>query len=112
MPIYNKLVRDNIPEIIAKNGQQARFRVLAEDEFIQKLEEKLQEEVAEYLQDKNADELADILEVVYALGRQLGHTPEALEELRERKVVARGGFDKRLLLQSVIDNPAAKNVIQ
>lgn len=106
MPIYNKLVRDNIPEIIAKNGQEAKIRVLSDDEFIQELEKKLQEEVAEYLQDKNADELADILEVVYALGEQLGHTPEVLEDLRERKAVTRGGFDKQLLLQSVIDDPA------
>lgn len=103
MPIYNKLVRDNIPEVIAKNGQRAKFRVLNDDEFVQELEKKLQEEVAEYMQDKNADELADIQEVVYALGEQLGYTPGSLEELREQKVLKRGGFKKKLFLVQVDD---------
>lgn len=101
MPIYNKLVRDNIPEIIAKNGQRAKFRVLNDDEFVQELEKKLQEEVTEYLQDKNADELADILEVVHALGAQLGHTPDSLEQLRKKKAADRGEFSKRLFLIAV-----------
>jgi len=103
MPIYNKLVRDNIPEVIAKNGQQAKFRVLDDNELTQELEKKLQEEVAEYLQDKNADELADILEVVYALGERLGYTPRSLEELRKQKALKRGGFKKKLFLVRVDD---------
>lgn len=101
MPIYNKLVRDGILEIIRKNGQRAKFRVLGDDEFIQELEKKLQEEVAEYCQDKNADELADILEVVYALGERLGHTRDSLEELGAKKAQANGKFTKRLFLISV-----------
>jgi len=100
MPIY-KLVRDKIPEIIRKNGQQAELRVLDDDEFTKELEKKLQEEVAEYLQDKNADELADILEVVYALGERLGCTPGSLEELRKQKALKRGGFKKKLFLVRV-----------
>jgi predicted house-cleaning noncanonical NTP pyrophosphatase (MazG superfamily) len=74
---------------------------LNEGEFAQELEKKLQEEVTEYLQDKNPEELADILEVVYALGKQLGYTPETLEELRAKKAQARGSFTKRLSLVSV-----------
>jgi predicted house-cleaning noncanonical NTP pyrophosphatase (MazG superfamily) len=101
MPIYNKLVRDNIPEIIAKNGQQAKIRILSDDEFVRELEKKLQEEVAEYLQDKNADELADILEVVYALGERLGYAPDSLELLRKKKAADRGDFSKRLFLITV-----------
>lgn len=101
MPVYNKLIRDKIPEVIAKNGQQATIRMLSDDEFVQELEKKLHEEVAEYLQDKTADELADIMEIVYALGSQLGHTPESLEEVRMKKAQARGRFIKRLFLISV-----------
>jgi len=103
MPTYNKLVRDTIPEIIVKNGQQAKLRVLSDDEFVQELEKKLQEEVVEYLQDKNGEELADILEVVYALGEQLGYTPGSLEGLRKQKTLKRGGFKKKLFLVQVDD---------
>lgn len=104
MSVYNKLIRDKVPEVIAKNGQLAAIRTLSDDEFSQELEKKLQEEVAEYLQDKTADELIDIMEVVYALGEQRGHTPESLERLRLKKAQTRGGFDERLFLMSVDDN--------
>ncbi|MCI0711669.1 MAG: nucleoside triphosphate pyrophosphohydrolase [Chloroflexi bacterium] len=53
---YNKLVRDNIPEIIAANGQALR--------------QKLVEEAQEVLQakpDELVNELADVYEVLDAL---------------------------------------------
>lgn len=64
MQIYNKLVRDKIPEIIEKSGKKCSFEILSGDEYIQKLDEKLNEELQEYYQDKNIEELADLMEVL------------------------------------------------
>jgi len=100
MPVFNKLVRDKIPEIITANGQTPFIRTLDEDEYQVQLHKKLQEEVSEYLEDVNTEELADILEVVYALGTQLGVTSEELEQLRLQKALKRGGFEKRIFLES------------
>lgn len=98
--IYNKLVRDQIPEIIMQNGGKVNIRVLADDEYRQFLEAKLDEEVREYHRDKNAEELADILEVVYALAASIGCTKDELLEIYQKKHDARGGFEKKILLIS------------
>lgn len=98
--IYNKLVRDKIPEIIASKGGKAEVRMLSDDEYRTFLEAKLDEEVGEYHRDKNAEELADILEVVYALATSIGCSREELMELYEKKHEARGGFEKKILLIS------------
>lgn len=38
--VYNKLVRDNIPDIIHSNGEIPITRILSNDEYKQELEKK------------------------------------------------------------------------
>ncbi|GIP30277.1 hypothetical protein J23TS9_54070 [Paenibacillus sp. J23TS9] len=63
MPVYNKLVRDRIPDIIAAQGKQYTIKTLNQEEYIVELRKKLQEEHQEYItagQDREAvEELAD-----------------------------------------------------
>lgn len=101
--VYNKLVRDLIPEIIQKSGNRCVISTLDEQNYTLELEKKLLEEANEYIADKRAEELADILEVVYALAKLNGVSKEELEEIRLKKHEKRGGFSKRLFLQSVTE---------
>jgi predicted house-cleaning noncanonical NTP pyrophosphatase (MazG superfamily) len=101
MLVYNKLVRDKIPEIIAQSGKTCKTRSLSPDEYQQRLGEKLEEEVAEYLTSQNLEELADILEVVYALAALAGVSREKLEQVRNQKAKERGGFRQWIFLESV-----------
>ena len=98
--IYNKLVRDHIPQIIEETGGKAEIRILTDEEYRIFLEKKLDEEVGEYHREQNAEELADILEVVYALAASIGCTKEELIDVYRKKHEARGGFEKRILLIS------------
>ena len=100
---YNKLVRDFIPEIIQKAGNKCVISTLSDEDYSTELEKKLLEEVHEYLSDKNAEELADILEVVYALALLKGVSPCELEKIRVQKSKERGGFKKKIFLHSVIE---------
>lgn len=100
MQIYNKLVRDRIPAMIEEKGEKANIRILPEDEYVACLEQKLDEEVEEYHRDKNAEELADILEVVFALGNTLGVSQEEILKICAQKRQARGGFSERIFLIS------------
>lgn len=67
------------------------------------LEKKLDEEVGEYHRDKNAEELADILEVVFALAENIGCSREQLMAVYQRKHDDRGGFADRCFLISKSD---------
>ena len=93
-----KLVRDKIPSLIEKSGKTPRIRILEEAEYRKCLEAKLDEEVAEFHADRNAEELADILEVVYALAESIGCTREELLACYEKKHAERGGFQERVFL--------------
>ena len=104
MTIYNKLVRDMIPKIISKSGEKASCRILEKDEYLSELDKKLNEECAEYQADKSIDELADILEVIYAIVEARGHSISDLERVRAEKFSKRGGFANRIYLESVEDN--------
>ena len=97
---YNKLVRDRIPELIEANGERPVVRILDDGEYQLCLRKKLDEEVAEFHQDRNLEELADILEVVYALADSLGASRQELMTVYEDKNQKRGGFSKRLFLIS------------
>lgn len=100
MTVYNKLVRDKIPELIRVQGETPHTRILEQAEYTACLESKLDEEVREFHRDRNLEELADILEVVYALAEDLGNTRQELEAVYERKHEARGGFRDRIFLIS------------
>ena len=103
MPIYNKLVRDKIPEIIENSGKSAYTHILSEDEYISELDKKLGEEFAEYQTDKSLEELADMLEVMYAIATARGYSVEELEAVRCEKAEKRGAFEKRIFLEGVDD---------
>ena len=99
---YDKLVRDRIPEIIEGSGKRCIYSTLSEEEYLAKLDEKLNEELAEYQESKSMEELADLLEVIRAVATARGSSIEEVEAIRRDKVAKRGGFVKRILLGEVI----------
>lgn len=103
---YNKLVRDKIPKIIESSGNTCTTRILSDEEYIEMLDEKLNEECAEYQADKNIEELADMLEVIYAIAKAKGTSIEELEKVRLEKAEKRGGFDEKILLIETVVNEA------
>lgn len=95
---FNKLVRDKIPEIIIKNGDTPITHIASDEEYESHLKAKLTEEVNEFLEDISIEELADIMEVIYALCDYYGFSREELEYIRQKKHNNRGGFAKRIIL--------------
>ena len=100
---HNKLVRDKIPEIIEKAGKTAYTHILSEEEYMTELDKKLNEKCAEYQADKSIEELADMLEVMYAITEARGWSVSELEAVRKSKAEKRGGFKKKIYLEYVED---------
>lgn len=100
-----KLVRDKIPTIIEESGKEAVTRILDDRTYEMELYIKLKEEMYEFLDayfiEDIAEELADMLEVIYALAKVKGIDKEVLEEVRKQKAMERGSFDKKIFLQLV-----------
>ena len=101
---YNKLVRDRIPEIIESSGKTCIVEILSGEDYLRMVDAKLDEELAEYHKEQNIEELADLLEVLYATAKARGYSIEELDHVRVEKQKARGGFDKKILLKSVLNN--------
>lgn len=101
MKIYNKLVRDKIPEIIETSGAHCETRILTDAEYLEALNAKLDEELAEYHESGDIEELADLLEVIYAITQEKGYSIPQLFGKRARKAEDRGHFGKRIMLLSV-----------
>lgn len=93
--IRGKLVRDKIPDIIKADGKTPIIRVLSEDEYFVELDKKLEEEVAEYKEDNSIEEMADILEVLFAICESRGHSIDELLNVKQKKKNERGGFQNR-----------------
>lgn len=99
--IYNKLVRDKIPEIIEASGAECKIEILSDEKYIKMIDAKLDEELAEYHKDQNIEELADLIEVIRAAAIARGYTLEELEAVRIKKTEKRGAFEKKIFLVEV-----------
>jgi predicted house-cleaning noncanonical NTP pyrophosphatase (MazG superfamily) len=98
---YNKLVRDNIPEVIRIKGKVPVTHIADDREYGKKLEEKLQEEVDEFLFAKSEEEYADVLEVLEAIATFRKLDGKTIQEVKKSKAEKTGRFLKRIILDEL-----------
>ncbi|MFN8453825.1 MAG: nucleoside triphosphate pyrophosphohydrolase [Anaerolineae bacterium] len=95
---HNKLVRDNLPAVIVQQGGRPVVEQLDLADFKHELKKKLHEIAGEIYNEGRIDDLIEILEIVYTLAALAGVNETQLDELRNQKLVERGGYNQRLLL--------------
>ena len=104
--IYNKLVRDGIPDVIKSNGGKACFRILSDREFEEALNKKLFEEVQEVVEAtgrERLEELADIYELIRTIAELHDSSMENVARLANKKKKERGAFEEKIFLEKVIE---------
>ena len=100
--VYNKLVRDKIPEAINKKGdRKANYRILNNKEFIEELDKKLFEEAHEFVEEHSVEELADLMEVINTIMKIKNISLENVQKEREIKNYKKGKFEDRIFLIDV-----------
>ena len=103
--IYNKLVRDNIPNIIKTKGETPVTRILDDATYKSELEKKLYEEYQEVLKasgEERTEELADILEIIKTLAKLENKSLQDIINIAEDKNKKRGAFEEMIFLEKVI----------
>ncbi len=101
---HNKLVRDLIPEIIERNGDNAVVHVLDEKKFKKELLKKLIEESKEVLEaETNEEELkkevGDVLEVLDYIIKSFQFNKTEIEKIKTDRKEKRGGFERQIFLE-------------
>ena len=99
--VYDKLVRDKIPERLMQKVKYFSTRVIEGDEYYRALNNKLQEEVNEYLESGSIEELADIQEVLLGILEFKNVNLDEFEQIRLKKVRERGAFKQKIFLEYV-----------
>ena len=94
----NKLVRDNIPNIIEQKGDKPDFVIL--DSF-DELKKKLSEELTEFNESDDILELCDLVEVISAILDYRNINGKEFEEMRSKKNEANGKFKDKIFLNGV-----------
>ncbi|HOR02238.1 MAG TPA: nucleoside triphosphate pyrophosphohydrolase [Candidatus Woesebacteria bacterium] len=105
LTVYQKLIRDNIPQFFAKPNKIFNTKILSNSEFKIALKQKLIEESQELLKSDNRNdlinELADVIEVLNYIKSSENISEAEVEAIRLQKKQQRGGFDKKLFLESI-----------
>ena len=104
--VYNKLVRDKIPENISSSGRKCNYKILNDKDYLQELDNKLFEEAHEFVEEHSVEELADVIEVVSAIMKCRNISLDDVNRARQFKNSKNGSFNDRVFLVDVEQNTA------
>lgn len=103
MSLYNKLVRNKVPEVLEQEGKKYVIQYAEKEKMLDLLKDKLKEEAREFFQDDSLEKLADIVEVVFSLANELGYSEEEVLVKRTEKREEKGGFEEGIVLERVCE---------
>lgn len=103
---YHKLVRNKVPEILENANKEAIYYIHEDNkdfdlELMKKIDEELNEFMIEWGHNNKSgmkNELADLMEVVYALIKRNGFAIDEIQDYMVEKRLEKGGFSKRIFL--------------
>ena len=107
--IYNRLVRDNIPDICISNNQKSKFRELDDLKYVSALNEELKHDIQEQKEEKeSAACAADVTEKLEHLNAEdLAKIKEKLAELElkeeTKEYLADNSIDELAYIIGVIE---------
>ncbi len=113
----NKLVRDNMLEVFAKEGSIPAYTILNDDnDFLEAVTQKLIEEMQEVFSSEDleelVDELADFETILEEFKALLKIEQKTIDAVRAKKLAEKGGFKKRILLEHIDVPLANKELIE
>lgn len=101
---YDKIFRDKIPRLIESQGRKVKYSIASDEEAYEYLIEELFTKSTKFADNEKIDDLVDIVEIVFALAELRGITDKSLLSEIYNKRIAKGGFEKNIVLKGVDNN--------
>lgn len=100
---YNKLIRDNVPDMIRAKRENCEVRQISDvQEFQQELFKKIKEEAAALSMVRSKedflDEYADLMLVLDTIIKQLDISSEEIIAIRQKNLLRKGGYKHKYYL--------------
>jgi predicted house-cleaning noncanonical NTP pyrophosphatase (MazG superfamily) len=100
---YNKLIRDNVPDMIKSKREACEVRQISDiQEFQQELFKKIKEEATSLAMVRNKEdflaEYCDLMMVLDTIMKQLEISPEEVVKARSENILKKGGFKHQYYL--------------
>lgn len=97
-----KLVRDNIPEIIASKWEECEYFIADENSYLNALLAKVLEEAIEVSKSENdselKEEIADLYEVLDSIIKTKNFSYKEISEIQKEKKDKKWWFEKKIIL--------------
>lgn len=110
---YNKLCRDNVPDMIAAKGFECEVREVEDAEYRREIIRKVFEEASGVSNHSDRDsllkELADLVITLDAVTKEFGISDEELDEAVEKSLADKGGYEDKLYLSWSSDTEYASH---
>jgi predicted house-cleaning noncanonical NTP pyrophosphatase (MazG superfamily) len=82
-------------------GKKCNFKILNNNEYLKELDKKLFEEAHEFIEEHSIEELADLMEVIFAIMKNRNISIEDIESARKIKNNKKGLFNDKIYLIDV-----------
>ncbi|RDY24583.1 phosphoribosyl-ATP pyrophosphohydrolase [Romboutsia maritimum] len=96
-----KLVRDKTPEIIESSGKKCIIENLDDQQMVEYLYVKFNEELYELFYCEELEGFADVMEVLFSIGKRYGYSEQDILRKRSEKKATHGSFDNNILLKHI-----------
>ena len=102
--VYDKLVRDKIPDIISNENKACAYHTVKGETLMSRYRDKLLEEFDELMDNPTLEEAADLYEVVRGIIEHLDlDMGRVVYDVATKKREQRGGFSRGVVLEVVYD---------
>lgn len=105
--VYNRLVRDRIPEIIESMGNIAVWQTLDEEAYGRALMDTMTRCSLQFAESESLESLADLMESIEAWLEVRGLSQDEVDRARAEKLKRCGGYEGRRFLEIVADGKNA-----